>query len=252
MDAPLAWPAPFASAKGQLLILPVNEGISYPDGRCVPARDAATTSTAATGSACRGTGRSTATRAGWRSSRRRTTRPSASRGATACSASSPSGSRRSSASGRSASSATSSWTAAATSPWPSATGSTRSRRGCLKTLAEKRKAVPAVDLLVGAVNVWCWDRDAAALVPRDAGLRHRAHPVEQRQPPDHLKALNDLGVLTSRYDIYQDAMDPANFPRLRWHASRLDQRRLDERRPDDRRGRRLGARLGGRDQGRRR
>ncbi len=30
MDVPLAWPAPFASAKGQQLILPVNEGISYP------------------------------------------------------------------------------------------------------------------------------------------------------------------------------------------------------------------------------
>jgi len=27
MDVPLAWPAPFAAAKGQLLILPVNEGI---------------------------------------------------------------------------------------------------------------------------------------------------------------------------------------------------------------------------------
>ena len=26
-----------------------------------------------------------------------------------------------------------------------------------------------------------------------------------------------MGVLTSRYDIYQDAMDPANFPRLRWN-----------------------------------
>ena len=27
--------------------------------------------------------------------------------------------------------------------------------------------------------------------------------------------MNALGVLTSRYDIFQDVMDPANFPRLR-------------------------------------
>lgn len=31
-----------------------------------------------------------------------------------------------------------------------------------------------------------------------------------------MKTLNDLGVLTSRYDIYQDVMAPTNFPRLRW------------------------------------
>jgi hypothetical protein len=36
------------------------------------------------------------------------------------------------------------------------------------------------------------------------------------QPPENLQAMNEMpGVLTSRYDIYQDVMDPANFPRLR-------------------------------------
>jgi hypothetical protein len=35
-----------------------------------------------------------------------------------------------------------------------------------------------------------------------------------RQSPDNLRTLNDLGVLTSRYDIYQDVMDPANFKHL--------------------------------------
>jgi hypothetical protein len=33
-------------------------------------------------------------------------------------------------------------------------------------------------------------------------------------PPDQIKALNALGVLTSRYDIYQDAMNPEFFPRV--------------------------------------
>ena len=39
--------------------------------------------------------------------------------------------------------------------------------------------------------------------------------MEQCPIARNLRALNDLGVLTSRYDIYQDVMDPANFPRLR-------------------------------------
>ncbi len=87
--------------------------------------------------------------------------------------------------------------------------------GLLKTLEEKRKFNPNVDLLIGAVNVWCWDRDAVPLV-RDM----RAAGIERilwsnQQSPENLKALNELGVLTSRYDIYQDVMAPTNFPRLR-------------------------------------
>ena len=36
--------------------------------------------------------------------------------------------------------------------------------GLLKTLAQKRDGNPNVDLLMGAVNVWCWDRDAVSIV----------------------------------------------------------------------------------------
>jgi hypothetical protein len=36
-----------------------------------------------------------------------------------------------------------------------------------------------------------------------------------RQSPENLRALNGMGVLTSRYDIYQDVMNPAQFPRFR-------------------------------------
>ena len=35
-----------------------------------------------------------------------------------------------------------------------------------------------------------------------------------RSTPEQIQRLNDMGVLTSRYDIYQDLMDPANFPKL--------------------------------------
>ncbi|MCD6303623.1 MAG: hypothetical protein J7M21_01525 [Planctomycetes bacterium] len=88
--------------------------------------------------------------------------------------------------------------------------------GRLRTLAEKRKAVPAVDLLVGAVNVWCWDREPLSIV-RDmqaAGIKRILW--SHRGSGETIRAMNRIpGVLTSRYDIYQDVMDPANFKFLR-------------------------------------
>lgn len=88
--------------------------------------------------------------------------------------------------------------------------------GLLKTLEEKRQANPNVDLLVGAVNVWCWDRNAVPLVREMQAAGIERILWSNRQSPDNLKALNDLGVLTSRYDIYQDVMAPTNFARLQW------------------------------------
>ncbi len=87
--------------------------------------------------------------------------------------------------------------------------------GLLKTLEEKRRANPNVDRLLGAVNVWSWDRDALGILGemRAAGIERILW--SNRQNPEGIAAMNALGVLTSRYDIYQDVMDPANFPRLR-------------------------------------
>jgi hypothetical protein len=215
MDAPLAWPAPFASARGQLLILPVNEGISYPvddeslptmryylyggHGLCMPwygAEDGNTGWMAII---------ETPDDAAVRIPRR-----------------------------EGLLSLVPEW-----EPQKQRFGPERVIRyvfldsggyvamakryreyakqtGLLKTLDEKRRSVPAVDLLVGAVNIWCWDRDAAAWCRelRACGIEHILW--SNALPPDQVKALNDLGVLTSRYDIYQDAMNPADFPRLRW------------------------------------
>ncbi|MBN2507335.1 MAG: hypothetical protein JXQ71_11630 [Verrucomicrobia bacterium] len=88
--------------------------------------------------------------------------------------------------------------------------------GRFKTLEEKRRLNPALDLLVGAVNVWCWERDAVSRVRemQEAGIGRILW--SNRQTPENLEALNQRGVLTSRYDIYQDVMAPTNFPRLRW------------------------------------
>jgi len=81
--------------------------------------------------------------------------------------------------------------------------------GLLKTLAEKRRDNPDVDLLIGAVNVWCWERESLAIV-NDL----KKHGIERilwshRQRPDVIRSMNEMGgILTSRYDIYQDLMDP--------------------------------------------
>ena len=68
-----------------------------------------------------------------------------------------------------------------------------------------------MDLLVGAVNIWCWDRDAAAWCRELRACGIQRILWSNALPPDQIKALNDQGVLTSRYDIYQDAMNPENF-----------------------------------------
>ncbi len=88
--------------------------------------------------------------------------------------------------------------------------------GRFRTLREKRDANPNVDRLIGAVNVWCWEGDAPAWVEelRDQGIERILW--SHREDPDSIRRMNEMGVLTSRYDIVQDVMDPANFPNLNW------------------------------------
>ncbi|MBN2136218.1 MAG: carbohydrate binding domain-containing protein [Sedimentisphaerales bacterium] len=81
--------------------------------------------------------------------------------------------------------------------------------GLLKTLREKRRENPNVDLLIGAVNVWCWDSDALEIVREMTSAGIERILWSNRKPPEVIKAMNEMaGVLTSRYDIYQDLMDP--------------------------------------------
>ena len=82
---------------------------------------------------------------------------------------------------------------------------------------------------MGAVNVWCWDRDAVGIVKEMQAAGIQRILWSNQQPPENLRALNGLGVLTSRYDIYQDVMDPAQFPKLRGHPPGLDDRGLAQR-----------------------
>lgn len=79
--------------------------------------------------------------------------------------------------------------------------------GLFKTLAEKRRENPNVDLLVGAVNVWNWDmKSALAKEMKAAGMDHVLW--SSGGSPAEIEEINALGYLTGRYDIYQDVWAP--------------------------------------------
>jgi hypothetical protein len=83
------------------------------------------------------------------------------------------------------------------------------KAGLLKTLQQKREENPDVDLLIGAVNVWCWEKDALAIVREMKSLGIERILWSHRESPDVIKAMNEMdNVLTSRYEIYQDLMGP--------------------------------------------
>ncbi len=86
--------------------------------------------------------------------------------------------------------------------------------GLFKTLAQKRAENPNVDKLVGAANIWTWESDALAFAHEMRQMGMSRLLWSNGQHPDVLRQLNDLGILTSRYDIFQDVMDPAQFDRL--------------------------------------
>jgi hypothetical protein len=94
--------------------------------------------------------------------------------------------------------------------------------GLLKTLAEKRAQNPNVDLLIGAVNVWCWEGDAVGIIREMQTEGIERILWSNRRSPEQLKAMNAMeGVLTSRYDIYQDLMDP-EIVKTKLHRSHGD------------------------------
>jgi hypothetical protein len=86
--------------------------------------------------------------------------------------------------------------------------------GLFKTLAQKRTENPNVDRLIGAVNVWCWDRSAPEMCREMRELGIQRILWSNRAKPDEIRQLNDMGVLSSRYDIFQDLMDPEKYPQL--------------------------------------
>jgi hypothetical protein len=80
--------------------------------------------------------------------------------------------------------------------------------GLFVTLAEKRVHVPAVDRLVGAVNVWNWSERRVALCKEMHEMGFKRVLWSGGGNAEQIRQINDLGYLTSRYDIYQDVYDP--------------------------------------------
>ena len=82
--------------------------------------------------------------------------------------------------------------------------------------SEKRKKNPNIDLLLGAANIWWWEGDKVAIVCelQEAGIDRILW--SSGGTAEELTAMNAMpNVLTSRYDIYQDIMDPSRFAELR-------------------------------------
>lgn len=80
--------------------------------------------------------------------------------------------------------------------------------GLFKTLAQKRRTKPALDKLIGAANIWNWDPDKVALCREMKALGMDRILWSSGGSPDEIGAINKLGYLTSRYDIYQDVYPP--------------------------------------------
>jgi hypothetical protein len=91
--------------------------------------------------------------------------------------------------------------------------------GLFKTLADKRKENPNVDLLIGAVNVWNWDSNNVALSKEMKSLGMEHVLWSRGGEPKEIDQINELGYLTSRYDIYQDVFPPEapnGLPKAGW------------------------------------
>ena len=87
--------------------------------------------------------------------------------------------------------------------------------GLWTPFSEKVKRNPNIDLLIGAANIWSWDRDKVETVKelQEAGIDRVLW--SGGGSAEELTAMNAMSnVLTSRYDIYQDIMDPSRFDEL--------------------------------------
>lgn len=80
--------------------------------------------------------------------------------------------------------------------------------GLFKTLAQKRQTNPNVDRLVGAANIWNWDMDKTALCREFKTLGWSHVLWSSGGSPTEIPQIAALGYLPSRYDIYQDVWPP--------------------------------------------
>jgi len=83
------------------------------------------------------------------------------------------------------------------------------RLGLVKTLKAKRAENPNVDVLIGGVNVWCRAEDPLPIVREMKSLGIKKILWSDKQNPETVRKLNAIdNVLTNRYENYCDVMDP--------------------------------------------
>jgi len=99
--------------------------------------------------------------------------------------------------------------------------------GFLKTLKQKIQENPNVAMLIGAVDIWSAppleespsDKLAIAGEMKSLGMNrtlwNTLGDVAEAVPASFIQSMNQMGILTSRYDDYQDVMDPANYAFLK-------------------------------------
>lgn len=94
--------------------------------------------------------------------------------------------------------------------------------GLLVPFTEKIKRNPklkqGLEMLIGAANIWYWNNDRVEVVKemKAAGLDRLLW--SGGGSPEDLATMNKLGgILTSRYDIYQDIMDPSRLSEVYRH-----------------------------------
>jgi hypothetical protein len=82
-------------------------------------------------------------------------------------------------------------------------------QGLLVTLREKARVNPFVDLLIGAANIWNWDMDKVVLCRemRDLGMDRILW--SGGGAASEIASINQMGFLSSRYDIFQDVWPPS-------------------------------------------
>ncbi len=88
-------------------------------------------------------------------------------------------------------------------------------KGTLKTFAEKVKDRPSVDRLLGAANIWCWDGDKVGMAKKfkEAGIDRFLWSVAGNA--GQVAALARMeGVLVGRYDVYRDIYHPDQLRKL--------------------------------------
>jgi len=89
--------------------------------------------------------------------------------------------------------------------------------GKFKSFSEKAKERPLVDRLLGAPNIWCWERDKLTVVSNlvAAGIDRFLWSAGGSAP--EVKAMAAMqNVLVGRYDVYQDIYHPEQLKKLGW------------------------------------